>query len=152
MDPSSSSNPDAVRVKHLDINWNVDFTSKTISGIVTLDVEVLVDGSTELVLDASASLAGEGVDISKVTVDGVVSSVTRGPPRGALGVALKVELPLAKRAAGSTLAVVIPYRIGTESSALQFLSPEQTGGKVHPFLFTQCQAIHARSLLPVQDT
>lgn len=54
------------------------------------------------------------------------------------------------RAAGSTARVVVLYHTSSRSSAVQWLMPSATAGKVHPYLFTQCQAIHARSLLPCQ--
>ena len=46
----------------------------------------------------------------------------------------------------------IRYATAPTSSALQWLPPSQTAGKTHPYLFSQCQAIHCRSMVPLQDT
>ncbi|GAU12097.1 hypothetical protein TSUD_00630 [Trifolium subterraneum] len=47
---------------------------------------------------------------------------------------------------------LINYTTSPSSSALQWLLPPQTFNKKHPFVYTQCQAIHARSVFPCQDT
>ncbi|TKY50594.1 Leukotriene A-4 hydrolase-like [Spatholobus suberectus] len=47
---------------------------------------------------------------------------------------------------------LITYTTSPSSSALQWLLPPQTFNKSHPFVYTQCQAIHARAVFPCQDT
>ena len=50
------------------------------------------------------------------------------------------------------VSIVIFYSTTTECTALQWLSKEQTADRQYPYMFSQCQAIHARSLYPCQDT
>ena len=148
-DPSSNANIEHVRISHMHLEWAIDFDAKTISGAVTHSAKN-VTGADELVLDATPALANS-VKTSDVTVDGEAAEVAIGAVRGALGLPLRVKLPEAKRVAGAEFEVRLPYTVGTEATALQFLDKEQTADKTHPYLFTQCQAIHARSLLPCQD-
>ncbi len=46
----------------------------------------------------------------------------------------------------------INYETSPNASALQWLDADLTLGKKFPYLFSQCQAIHARSIVPCQDT
>lgn len=48
--------------------------------------------------------------------------------------------------------IKINYETSPNAAALLWLTPAQTLGKKHPYLFSQCQAIAARSLVPCQDT
>src|SRR4030095_15275033 len=54
--------------------------------------------------------------------------------------------------AAGTKKVTVEYATSPGAAALQWLSPEQTAGKRLPFLFTQSQAILARTWVPCQDT
>ena len=63
-----------------------------------------------------------------------------------MGSRLRIALPAA------AAAVRIRYRTSPRSTALQWCTPEQTADGTHPFLYSQCQTIHARSMLPIQDT
>lgn len=48
-DPTSFSNSDQVKTKHIDINWTVNFEKKKLEGYVDLKLEVLEDSVKEVV-------------------------------------------------------------------------------------------------------
>lgn len=50
------------------------------------------------------------------------------------------------------MTITIHYSTTKECTALGWLDPVQTKSGKYPYLYSQCQAIHARSLLPCQDT
>ena len=69
------------------------------------------------------------------------------------GTALKILLKnLEKVSERDSLVLAIEYETSSNASALQWLGANATCGKEHPYLFSQCQAIHARSIMPCQDT
>ncbi len=52
---------------------------------------------------------------------------------------------------GTNNRIVIEFEAGLSADALQWLSAEQTHDKQYPFLFSQSQAILARTWIPCQD-
>lgn len=63
-----------------------------------------------------------------------------------------MNIKIHKLSPNETTEIQIDYETTEKCTAIQWLEPSQTAGKVHPYLFTQCQAIHCRSILPCQDT
>ena len=55
-------------------------------------------------------------------------------------------------AKGSKAKVAVFYHTTIESKALSWLEPEQTRGKKHAYVFTQCFPAYCRSIIPLQDT
>ncbi|KAF8458443.1 leukotriene A-4 hydrolase [Terfezia claveryi] len=53
---------------------------------------------------------------------------------------------------GEKVGIKIKFRTTEECTALGWMDPEQTSNKQHPYMYSQCQAIHCRSLFPCQDT
>lgn len=50
------------------------------------------------------------------------------------------------------LTLQVHYKTNQDAIAFSWLTPAQTLGKQHPYLFTQCQFLACRSLAPLQDT
>jgi leukotriene-A4 hydrolase len=131
--------PQVARVTHVDLNLDVDFASKTLSGVATLDV-LAAKGATKIVLDVD-DLVVESVTCPK----GKPLPFAIGPRDTDLGSALTVQLEDNKQ-------ILIRYKTRPGASALQWLAPELTAGKKIPYLFSQGQPINNRSWIPTQDS
>ncbi|KAK3377953.1 leukotriene A-4 hydrolase [Podospora didyma] len=145
-DPNTLSNYDAWRTKHTTANFNVDFAAQVLRGSVVIELESLTDkASKEIVLDSSY------LDVSSIKLNSASSqweikdrTEFSGSP---------VHIAVADGAAkGEIVKLEIDLATTDKCTALQWLTPAQTSNKKAPFMFSQCQAIHARSLFPCQDT
>ena len=144
-DVHSYARPERVAIEHLDIDWQVRFAERELAGAVTMRLRAKASGADPLMLD-TRDLKIAGIETS---LDGERFKQTKwnlGARDKILGAPLTIELPK-----GATH-VRIAYATSPSASGLQWLTPPQTAGKTRPFLFTQAQAIHARSFLPVQDS
>ena len=140
VDYHSFANPNEIRVTHLSLDLTANFESKQLVGEVTLDVERTKPGNNTLVLDTRA------LEIQRVSVEGESVPFEMGETDPDLGTPLTITLPSAANS------VTVAYSTSPEASGVQWLTPAQTAGKKHPFLFTQAQAVHARSFIPLQDS
>ena len=139
-DPHSYANPHEAVVKHLDWKAEVDFERKVILATATYTIEN-IKGVDTIYLDSRNLL---------------IKEVGRDDYEGSLGyqtynksdfLGTQIAVPITE----NTKTISIAYETTEGADALQFLDPVQTAGKKHPFLFTQSQAILARTWLPCQD-
>jgi leukotriene A-4 hydrolase/aminopeptidase len=142
----SYANPEDVRIRHLDLEWQVLFDQKIFKGIAVLTIErVSQNRQAPLILD-TRNLNIATVETSSDGVSYTPTTFTVGSFDKILGAPLTIQLP--ERASR----VRINYSTDPGASGVQWLEPSQTAGKKYPFVFTQSQAIHARSWIPLQDT
>ena len=145
VDKASQGNLDVVAYSHLSLVLSCDFEASTLSGTATWTVEQTKLAS-EVVLDTSSGLV-----VTSASVCGAPVDFSLRAEKSPFGRACVVPVPMHLREVGRELKVALQYRTAPESSALQWLPPAQTAGKEHPYVFSQCEAIHARALLPCPD-
>jgi leukotriene-A4 hydrolase len=149
-DPHSYGNLDQVRVQQVQLDLNVDFEHRILKGTALLDFvrQPGCPADAPLVLD-SRGLTIEHVGLRSLEVSPHVFTPTTfrvDPPDSILGSRVTIKL------SASANQVQIQYQTAPSAGALQWLEPSLTAGKAKPFLFTQSQAIHARSWIPLQDS
>ena len=144
-DPHSWANADEMRSRHLALDVHVSFEKRSLEGTATLSLDRLSADATKLILDT------RDLTIHRVETSGDDSLFTEatfevGESDPILGAPLVITVP------PEATEVRVHYATAPNASALQWLEPAQTAGKRRPFLYTQSQAIHARSWIPLQDT
>lgn len=140
-DSHSYANIDQVRTEHLHLDLEVDFTSKTVSGVARH--EMGNHKVTTAIFDIKA------LDIQKVTLgkgNEIGTDFEIGDADEILGRPLKVKIK------PNTKYINIYYSTTDKTQALDWLDPALTTGKKHPFMYTQGQAILTRSWIPIQDS
>jgi len=138
-DPHSYANLTQGRIEHVSLELTVDFASKQLSGTARLQIADAQSGPLDL--------DTRDLNIARITDDqGRALEFAYSPKDAVLGQRLRIER------LSATQSIEIAYTTSAEASSLQWLPPEQTFGLKHPFLFSQNQAIHARSMVPIQDT
>jgi leukotriene-A4 hydrolase len=145
-DPNTLSNYNAWRTKHTKADFEIDFDAKCLKGSVELTLERLAKEETKIVLDTSY------LDIKSVSIAGSKADFNLASSRTEpYGTPLTIEIK-DQHGQNDQLTVHIDMQTTKDCTAIQWLTPAQTSNKKHPYTFTQCQAIHARSLFPCQDT
>ena len=141
-DRHSYAEPALVRTTHLELDLELDFAAKVLAGSATHTLAWAGTGD-RLVLDTR--------DLTVVAVEGATGDgwealeYSLAVPDKELGSALTIRTAQHER-------VRVSYRTAPTATGLQWLEPAMTAGGVMPFMFSQSQAIHARSWVPVQDT
>ncbi|KAL3488443.1 leukotriene A-4 hydrolase [Aspergillus germanicus] len=145
-DPNTLSNYNNFRCTHTEANFEILFDQKRLVGNVVHKLKSTTNAqSKEIILDSSH------VSIDEVEVNGSPAEWELLPPFGPLGTALKVKLNQPVKL-DELVDVKISVQTTEKCTALQWLTKAQTSTKKHPYMFSQCQAIHARSIFPCQDT
>lgn len=141
IDPHSYADDTQPRTRHFVLDAFVDFDAQLVRGRITLQFATTLPRESTLDLDTRGLAITAVVDAHDNALPFVLHAADP-----ILGARLAITVP-----AGAAQ-LTVTYTTAPDASALQWLLPAQTHGKRHPYLFSQCQAIHARSVLPCQDT
>ena len=146
----SFANTDQFVTEHLALDLAVDFEARRLSGTARLDLRRLDPDATEVVLD-TRDLNITSVSAFSPENAPLPAAYRFGDADTVKGTPLVIQLPEGM-ATAAAVSLEIAYATSPQSTALQWLPPELTAGGKHPMVFSQSQAIHARSWVPLQDT
>jgi aminopeptidase N len=144
-DPHSYANTAEVAVHAVALDLDVDFAQRRLEGTVELSLDWKNPAAQQLVVD-TRDLEIDTVEVLDASGSAKTVPFALDKRDPILGSALRIRLD------AQAPKVRIRYRTSPDASGLQWMTPAQTAGKQHPFMFSQSESIHARSWVPLQDT
>ena len=137
-DPTSYADLSQGRIRHIDFHIRADFSTNTLAIEATYQLDAPRRGP--LFLDSHK------IEMQKAHVNGHDLKWELDPHNESLGSRLQLK------GLDGEASFTLVFRTSPDATALQWLNAAQTLGGEHPFLYSQCQNIHARSVFPCQDT
>ena len=140
MDTHTLSNYQDLPIVNTHLELSVNFQERKLKGSVTHEFEanrkinLLKLDTKYLKIDSIQDGNGNTLEFSLGEFDELLGS------------------PLSVNLNPKSNSVVIFYETTKKSEALDWLVPNQTAGKMYPFMYTQGQSIFTRSWIPIQDT
>jgi leukotriene-A4 hydrolase len=153
-DISSFANFDKIQQTNIFLNiYEINFDLKTISAKVTIDFLILNENEQRIILDSKSILIKSVKEISESGSSRDLSFhlYDKNSNKDALGTPLVIELNESKKK-NSKISIEIDFTTTSQSFGLTWMDKTQTLKQEHPFMFSQFQAILARTVLPCQDT
>ena len=137
-DPTTYSDLSQGRIQHIDFRIKVNFDKRVFEVEAIYQLKEPISG--ELTLDSYK------IDLKEAKANDRSLTWEFGDEDETLGQRLQLK------GFKNDLSFTLTFRTSPEARALQWTNASQTKGGQHPFLFSQCQATHARSIFPCQDT
>ncbi|MGJ8694356.1 MAG: M1 family metallopeptidase [Thalassotalea sp.] len=150
LDEFTYANYQDVVSHHVYLDLKVDFEQQRLTGFAELSLTWLNQNSDEIILD-TRDLIIDKIVIKNEQGYWSKADYVLAERDNVLGSKLTIKLAN-NNSDIKTNKVRIYYQTEPSASGLQWLSPLQTAGKQQPFVYSQNQAIHARSWIPIQDT
>ena len=137
-DPTSYADLSQGRIQHIDFHIRADFEAR----ILEIEAAYRLDAPRRgpLFLDTHK------IDLQSAHANGRALTWDFDTHNGPLGSRLHLK------GLDGDSSFTLAFRTSPDATALQWLSAAQTLGGEYPFLYSQCQNIHARSVFPCQDT
>ena len=162
-DINTYSNFHEINQKSVYLDVSIDLENNSMFGTIKTTYSIINQSLENIILDLHGpeiiSVSCINDDLEKINLDYYIYD--KNKDKDSLGTPLVINLLSLKKKNNNEydkiyyrkeLNLSIDFKTNDKCKGIQFLTKEQTRTKTYPFMFTQCESIHCRTLFPIQDT